>query len=151
ASLDYLNQNAKNDKRVLLVVTDGWDNASSYTLEQAVRTLQAENPPLIYCIGLIDSDDTRAMKHTEQRALQSLSGATGGVSYFPKNLGQVDAITRQVAHDIRTQYSFSYRSNQTGSGYRTIRVEVKDPKLKHLSVRSRQGYFHGAAAQAPAH
>ncbi len=145
ASLDYLNQNAKNDKRVLLVVTDGDDDASRYTLEQTVRMLQAENPPLIYCIGLIDSDDTRSMKKDAERALNSLANATGGVAFFPKNLRQVDAITRQVAQDIRTQYTFAYHSNQTGSGFRAIRVEVKDPKLTHLTVRTRKGYFHGAA------
>lgn len=145
ASLDYLNQNAKNDKRVLLVVTDGDDDASRYTLEQTVRLMQAENPPLIYCIGLIDSDDTRSMKKDAERALNSLANATGGVAFFPKNLRQVDAITRQVAQDIRTQYTFAYHSNQTGDGFRAIRVEVKDPKIKHLAVRTRKGYFHGAA------
>ena len=145
ASLDYLNQNAKNDKRVLLVVTDGDDDASRYTLEQTVRLMQAENPPLIYCIGLIDSDDTRSMKKDAERALNSLANTTGGVSFFPKNLRQVDAITRQVAQDIRTQYTFAYHSNQTGDGFRAIRVEVKDPKIKHLAVRTRKGYFHGAA------
>lgn len=148
ASLDYLNQNAKNDKRVLLVITDGWDDASRYTLEQTVRMMQAENPPLVYCIGLVDHDDTRPMKKTVERDLDALSNTTGGIAYFPKNLQQVDAISRQVAHDIRTQYTFAYRSNQTGAGYRNIRVEVADPKLKHLTVRARKGYYHGPATAA---
>lgn len=146
ASLDYLNQNAKNDKRVLLVVTDGDDNSSRYTLEQTIRLVQAENPPLIYCIGLVDPDDTRSMKKSAERTLSSLADTTGGVSFFPKNLNQVDAITRQVAQDIRSQYTFSYHSNQTGTGFRAIRVEVRDPKQKHLAVRTRTGYFKGPPA-----
>lgn len=149
ASLDYLTRNAKNDKRVLLVITDGDDNASRNTLEQTVRLVQAENPPLIYCIGLLDPDDTRSMKKSAERALDALAETTGGVAFFPKNLSQVDAITRQVAQDIRSQYSFAYRSNQTGVGFRAIQVEVKDPKLKHLSIRYRKGYYRGAGAGNP--
>jgi Ca-activated chloride channel homolog len=146
ASLDYMNQNAKNDKRVLLVVSDGDDDASRYTLEQTVRLVQAENPPLIYCIGLTDSDDNRSMRKSDERNMKALAEVTGGVAFFPKNLNQVDAITRQVAQDIRSQYTLSYHSNQTGSGFRAIRVEVKDPKEKNLTVRTRTGYYRQPVA-----
>lgn len=148
ASLDYLNQNAKNQKRVLLVVTDGEDDASRYTLEQAVEMVQKENPPLIYCIGLIDNDDTRSMKREAKRTLESLAQTTGGEAFFPKNLSQVDSITRAVAQDIRSQYTMTYASNQPGTGYRALRVDVKDKKLKHLSVRARTGYYRGPAPVA---
>lgn len=148
ASLDYLNQNAKNDKRVLLVVTDGDDNSSRYTLEQTLKLVQAENPPLIYAIGLIDPDDTRSMRHSAERALNSLAETTGGLAYFPKDLSQVDAITHEVAQDIRSQYTISYHSNQSGSGFRTIRLEVNDPKEKHLTVRTRGGYYATAKTAA---
>ncbi len=148
ASLDYLNRNAKNDKRVLLVITDGDDDASRYTLEQTVRMVQSENPPLIYCIGLLDSDDTGYMKKTAKRALKALADATGGVAYFPKNLAQVNTITREVATAIRAQYTLAYHSNQTGDGFRAIRVLVKDRRHKHLIVDTRKGYYHTAAATA---
>ena len=148
ASLDYLNHKARNDKRVLLVVTDGDDNASRYTLEQTLRLVQAGNPPLIYCIGLRDSDDTRSMRKEAERTLKALGDATGGNAFFPKNLSQVNEITRDVAQSIRSQYTLAYHSNQSGPGYRTIRVEVKDPKLKHLEVRTRGGYYESAAAAA---
>ncbi|MGH9416216.1 MAG: VWA domain-containing protein [Terriglobales bacterium] len=146
ASLDYMNENARNDKRVLLVVTDGDDNASRDTLEQTVRLLQKDNPPLIYCIGLMDRDDTRSMKRDAERALTTLSAATGGESFFPKNLAQVDDITREVAQDIRSQYTFAYHSSLTGNGFRTIRLEVRDRSLKHLTVRTRKGYYYGPVA-----
>jgi Ca-activated chloride channel family protein len=148
ASLDYLNRNAKNEKRVLLVITDGDDDASRYTLEQTVRMVQSENPPIIYCIGLLDSDDTGSMKKSAERALKALAKATGGVAYFPKSLRQVDSITREVATAIRAQYTFAYHSNQTGDGFRAIRVVVKDRKLKHLIVQTRKGYYHTAAVAA---
>jgi len=148
ASLDYLKQNAKNQKQVLLVITDGDDDASRYTLEQTVRMVEAEDPPLIYCIGLLDSDDTRSMKRDAERTLNALAGATGGFAYFPKTLIQVGGITDQVAREIREQYSMSYHSNQTGTGFRAIRVEVKDPHQKHLSVRTRNGYYQSPPATA---
>ena len=59
ASADYLSKNAKHPKQVLLVVTDGEDNASSATLEQAIRRIQDLDGPVIYCVGLLFGDDTR--------------------------------------------------------------------------------------------
>ncbi|HET9785254.1 MAG TPA: VWA domain-containing protein [Terriglobales bacterium] len=144
ASLDYMNDNARNDKHVLLVVTDGDDDASRYTLEQAVRMLQADNPPMIYTIGILSNDDTRSMKNKSKRALEALATATGGLAYFPKNLKEVNDISLQVARDIRSQYTFAYHSNQTGSGFRKIQIDAKDPKIKNLTVRSRQGYYQPA-------
>lgn len=146
ASLDYMNNNAHNDKHVLLIITDGDDDASRYTLEQTVRLLQAKNSPLIYCIGILDHDDTRSMKKSAERALIALAAATGGAAYFPKNLSQVNATTLAVAREIRSQYTFAYHSNQTGAGFREIRIEVKDKHQKHLNVRARKGYYTSSAA-----
>ncbi|MGH9466115.1 MAG: VWA domain-containing protein [Terriglobales bacterium] len=152
ASLDYMNHNAHNDKHVLLIITDGDDDASRYTLEQTVRLLQAKNSPLIYCIGIMDHDDTHSMKHQAEKALTALADATGGQAYFPKTLAQVNTITQQVAQEIRSQYTFAYHSNQTGAGYRTIHLTVKDRHQKHLSVRTRAGYYAttGHGSQIPA-
>ena len=144
ASYDYLTRNAKNRKHVLLIITDGDDNASRYTLEQTVRLLQAKNPPLIYCIGLEEGDDTSAMRNSAKRTLKALSDATGGEAFFPKDLSQVNSITKSVAEDIRAQYTMSYHSNQTGPGFRTIHVVVQDPKIKHLIVQTRRGYYPDA-------
>lgn len=148
ASLDYMNNNARNDKHVMLVITDGDDDESTYTLEQTVRALQAKNSPLIYCIGIMDKDNTRSMTHSAERALKALSQATGGTAYFPKDLRQVNAITQAVAQEIRSQYTFAYHSNQTGAGYRAIRLEVKDRHQKHLVVHTRGGYYAHAADTA---
>ncbi len=87
-------KNAKQPKQVLLVVTDGEDNASSATLEQAIRKIQELDGPVIYSIGLLFGADTdkREARHA-QRVLQTLSEQTGGIAYFPKSLKDVDAIT----------------------------------------------------------
>ncbi|MGH9480938.1 MAG: VWA domain-containing protein [Terriglobales bacterium] len=142
-AVGYLNQHAKNSKRVLLLITDGADDASTHSLEQTLRLVESQGAPLIYCIGLIDDEDSGQVRRDAQHVLLQFSDETGGVAYFPKNLDQVDAITRKVAQDIRLQYSLIYRSNQKTPGYRAIRLEVKDPHLKHLTAHTRKGYFPG--------
>jgi VWFA-related protein len=144
ASADYLTKNAKHPKQVLLVITDGEDNASSATLDQAVRRIQDFDGPVIYCIGLLFGDDTsKGESRHAQRVLQTLSEETGGQAYFPKSLKEVDSITKEVANDIRTQYTIAYHSTKspTLGGYRVIHVEAKEKGLSKLSVRTRSGYY----------
>ena len=144
ASADYLTKNAKHPKQVLLIVTDGEDNASGATLEQAIRRIQDLDGPVIYCVGLLFGQDTdkRESRHA-RRVLETLSEQTGGAAYFPKSLKEVDAIAAQVAEDIRTQYTIAYRSTKspTLGGYRQVHVEAKSKSYAHLSVRTRSGYF----------
>ncbi len=141
ASAEHLKKNARLDKKVLLVVTDGEDNASRESLEQAIRRLQAENGPTVYTIGLLGEEKQRRAR----RALTEMAEQTGGVAFFPKNLGEVDAITQAVAHDIRNQYTIGYKPSppQNQGGYRTIKVDARAPGYKHLMVRTRSGYYPG--------
>jgi VWFA-related protein len=143
ASADYVvkqqNADKKLEKRVLLVVTDGWDNASTFSMEQAVRHLQAENSPTIYTIGILDED----AKKKGRRALRALAEQTGGVAYFPKDLAEVDAITQEVARDIRNQYTIGFKKDPNEPpGYRTIKVTARADG-KNLTVRTKSGYFQG--------
>ena len=141
ASADHLAKGARLDRRVLLVVTDGEDNASQESLEQCVRRLQNLNGPTVYAIGLL-GDDREA--HRAKRALTALAVQTGGVAYFPKDLNEVDNISRQVAHDIRNQYTIGYKPvDPDRPGYRKVNVEVHAPGYKHLVVRTRSGYYAG--------
>ena len=130
------------EKKVLLVITDGWDNASVDSLEQAVRRVQVEGGPTIYTIGLLDEDSKKRGK----RALKELAEQTGGVAYLldPQDLGQVDAVTQQIARDIRNQYTIGYKkSPNAASGYRSIKVQARARGYKDLQVRTRSGYFPG--------
>jgi VWFA-related protein len=144
ASADYLSKNAKRSKQVLLIVTDGEDNASSATLEQTIRRVQDLDGPAIYCIGLLFGED---VGHSEARhareVLSELAEQTGGEAYFPKSLQDVDEIAHEVAQDIRTQYTIEYRSTKPPSqgGYRTVRVDAKEKGFRNLQVRTRTGYF----------
>ncbi len=151
ASADYLSKNAKHPKQVLLVVTDGEDNASSATLEQAIRRIQDFDGPVIYCIGLLFGEDSnKAESRHARRVLETLAEQTGGAAYFPKNLKEVDPIAREVANDIRTQYSIAYRSTKPPAlgGYRQVHVEAKAKGFGKLSVRTRTGYYPRVARAA---
>lgn len=144
ASADYLSKNAKRSKQVLLIVTDGDDNASSATLEQTIRRVQELDGPAIYCVGLLFGEDvSRSESRHSREVLTELASQTGGQAYFPRSLKDVDGITREVAQDIRSQYTIEYRSTKspTLGGYRQIHVEAKEKGYRSLQVRTRSGYF----------
>jgi VWFA-related protein len=142
ASADHLAKGARLEKKVLLVVTDGEDNASRESLEQAIRRMQDGNGPTVYSIGIL-GDDREA--HRAKRALTALALQTGGLAFFPKDVGEVDTISQQVAHDIRNQYTIGYKPTnpQRRGGYRSVRVEARAPGYGRLQVRTRSGYYAG--------
>ncbi len=145
ASSDELKQ-SKLQKKVLFVVTDGEDNASRESLEEAVKRLQEENGPTVYAIGILGEEKQRRAR----RALETLAERTGGIAFLPKNLGEVDEISSTVAHDIRSQYTIGYKPTTPKSvgGYRTIRVEARAGGHGKLTVRTRSGYYAGQAPGA---
>src|SRR5215472_8699859 len=142
ASADHLRQNARLEKKVIFLVTDGEDNASSETLEQAIKQLQQEGGPSVYTLGLLGDEDhpKRARK-----ALQIIADHTGGISFFPKTLDEVDAISRTIANDIRNQYAIGYKptSPKKAGEFRQIRVEAKAKGHGKLVVRTKTGYYAG--------
>ena len=120
-------------------MTDGEDNASRESLEQAVRRLQAENGPTVYAIGLLGE---RAATARQARPADHCR-AHRRHRIFPATLDEVDAISRTVAHDIRNQYTIGYKPTtpKTAGGYRTIKVEAR--ALRQASVSTRSGYYAG--------
>ena len=144
ASADYLSKNGKRPKQVVLIITDGEDNASSASLEQTIRRVQELDGPAIYCVGILFGEDVsrREARHARD-VLQELADQTGGVAYFPHSLKEVDGLARQVAEDIRSQYTLSYRSTKSPElgGYRQIHVEAKEKGFRGLQVRTRSGYY----------
>jgi len=148
ASSDHLKKSATLEKRVLLVVTDGEDNASRESLEQAIRRLQEENGPTIYTIGLLGDEHSKRAK----RALRQMAEETGGMAFFPQGLAEVDSITQQIAHDIRNQYTIGYKpaKPQSEGGFRTVKVDANAKGYKKLQVRTRSGYYAGQRRAATA-
>jgi VWFA-related protein len=141
ASADYMKNNAKLQKKVLFVVTDGEDNASRESLEEAVRRMQEENGPTVYAIGLLGEEKARRAR----RALETIAQRTGGIAFLPRTLDEVDQISSSVAHDIRNQYTIGYKPTtpKSAGGYRAIRVEARAKGYGKLVVRTRSGYYPG--------
>jgi len=144
ASADKLVADAKRPKQVLILITDGEDNASTLNLEQTIRRVQQLSGPVIYSIGLLFGDE---MTHSEvrhaRRALEMLSTETGGMAFFPKSIEQIDQIAAEVARDIRNQYTLGYHSTKPTSepGFRRVLVTATGSGQTKLVVRTRTGYF----------
>ncbi|MCW5965762.1 MAG: VWA domain-containing protein [Bryobacterales bacterium] len=144
AAIDYMREKSRKDKKVLLVVTDGNDNASAITLEKLVQRAQ-QSEVLVYSIGLLNEEERREAKRAE-RALEALTKATGGQAYFPGAVADVDEVAKQVAHDIRNQYVLGYTPTNEAldGGFRRIEVRAKG---RGLTVRTRTGYYASPKGQ----
>jgi Ca-activated chloride channel homolog len=142
ATADHLKKEAKLEKKILFVVTDGEDNESQQTLEKAVRRLEGDGGPTVYAIGILEKEEH---PKRARRALQLMSESTGGIAFFPQTLDEVDAISRTVAHDIRTQYTIGYKPTtpKTQGGYRQVKVDARSRSHGKLTVRTRSGYYAG--------
>ncbi|NDQ57497.1 MAG: VWA domain-containing protein [Acidipila sp.] len=145
-SLDHLKKGTR-DKKILLIVTDGEDNASRTTLEAAVQEAH-KSDAAIYAIGLLESkrEGKRARK-----ALLALTTATGGMSFFPESVKDVEAICNQIANDIRNQYVLAYYpTNSVHDGtFRSVHVDVNPPRgTGKVEVRTRTGYYAQRAGAA---
>jgi VWFA-related protein len=146
-SLDYMRDKAKKDKKVLMVITDGNDNASNISLERVVaRSNQSDT--LVYAIGLF-TEEERHEATKARRALNELASATGGLAFYPKEVSDVQNLTVEIARDIRSQYTIAYSPaiQQLDGSYRQIKVTVKAPGKP--VVRTRSGYYATPDIESP--
>jgi len=148
ASADHLNQSSQLQKKILLAVTDGRDNASQATFDQVLHKLQSKNGPVLYIIAL-EQDQQRV---DDRRSLTTLAERTGGTAYFPSSLDEIESITRAIARDIRSQYVITYRSsNPHASGvYHSIQVQALAGSAP-LRVQTRAGYYSGELEAEQSH
>ncbi len=150
-SLDHLKKGHK-DKKVLLVITDGDDDASRLTLEQTMKAAE-QSDAAIYAIGVFSDDDRknekRMVRHSK-KVLAEIAEATGGLAFFPDNLDEVEQVCTDVARDIRNQYTIGYYpSNTTKDGtFRSVLVQLVPPHGRgKLAARTRTGYFAPKTAE----
>jgi VWFA-related protein len=137
-AMDHLKK-ARRDKKVLVVVTDGNDNASEITLERLIQRAQQREVG-VYTVGLLDEEERREAKRAK-RALDSITEATGGHSYYPKDVDDVGKFTLDVAHEIRNQYTLAYSPSKADldGTFRQVRVTVNAKDKPR--VRTRTGYY----------
>jgi VWFA-related protein len=149
AGLDYV-QKGGFERQVLIVLSDGGDNASNTTRAQVLANAQASNA-VIYTIALVDPLDTEA----DPGFLKQLSELTGGVAFRPKNAAEVADILQTVARDIRNMYTIGYVPSPHAASARTakeplrrVAVDVRLPTGQKLAVRTRRAYLPGAEGAA---
>ncbi len=132
----YLAESATRDRKVLVVVTDGIDNASIASREQIVKQVE-QRDTVVFAIGLFGSAERAKEGRSE---LDRLAERTGGLAYYPPSIDEIDTLALEIARQIRSQYTIAYAPlNQTLDGtYRTIRVTANG--AERLSVRARAGY-----------
>jgi len=132
------------EKKVLIVISDGGDNASAHTLAQVLKTAE-QSSALVYTIGIFDEDD--ADKNPD--VLSRLARATGGDAFFPGKNSEVVSICESIARDIRNQYTIGYVSSNAAKpgAYRSIRITAAAPGHGKLLVRTRSGYIAGGGSQ----
>jgi Ca-activated chloride channel homolog len=130
------------EKKVLIVISDGGDNASTHSLGGVLKIVQRSRA-LIYTIGIFDPDD----EDKNPDVLRRIAGATGGDAFIPGRLEDVVAICERIARDIRHQYTLGYVSNTAAKPgvYRSIRVVARSAGNGKLVVRTRSGYIAGKA------
>ena len=128
------------EKKVLIVISDGGDNASKHTLAEVLR-MAGQSTIIVYTVGIFDETDV----DRNPDVLRRLAAATGGEAFFPEQTSEVVAICERIAHDIRNQYTIGYFSTaavQPGV-YHAIRVVAGGARRPKLFVRTRAGYIAG--------
>jgi VWFA-related protein len=145
-ALDHLKKGNR-DKKVLIVISDGGDNASKHKLAE-ITAAAGQPDAIIYTIGIFDEQDG----DRNPGVLKRLAKDTGGESFLPESLKEVVPICERIAHEIRNQYTLAYvPTNRKRDGtYRVIQVKASAPGQGHLSVRARTGYFAPSAVSASA-
>jgi VWFA-related protein len=134
----------RHPRRVLVLVGDGGDNASATTFDQVLREAQASNAA-IYTVGVVDPLEREA----NPGRLRRLARATGGESFFPRHINDMEDVLREIARDIHHSYTLGYVSTNAArdGAFRRIRVALSDPARRSLTVRARDGYRSGGPPQ----
>jgi Ca-activated chloride channel family protein len=140
-ALDHLKKGNR-DKKVLIVISDGGDNASKHKLGE-IMTAAVKSDAIIYTIGIFDEQDG----DRNPGVLKQLAKDTGGEAFLPESLQEVMPVCERIAHDIRNQYTLAYvPTNRKRDGtYRAIQVKAIASGRGRLSVRTRTGYFAPSA------
>jgi VWFA-related protein len=136
----YQHEHGSHDRRALLVITDGNDNASLITLDDVEKEAQRADI-VIDAIGLLHDATSNTAKHARHE-LNRLTSETGGVVYYPNTIDEIEPAVLDLARQIRMQYTIGYTpTNQALDGtYRSIRVTARKSGRQSLDVRTRPGY-----------
>jgi len=143
SALDHVAQGSRS-RKVLIVVSDGGDNASDAKLDSVLARARASNVA-IYTIGIFDADDM----DKNPGVLKSLAHTTGGERFLPRSPGDLLRICERIAREIRGGYTIGYVPPAQDGAYHRVRIEIQTASGPKLNVRTRPGYFAAAHSQQP--
>jgi Ca-activated chloride channel homolog len=138
-------KNARNGKRILLLVSDGFDTRSKLTMDQALEQLKRSQLQL-YAIGIDDDDNDplvlrQPRYHVYLFMLGEMTGVSGGQTfrmYTGRNYA-LDSIAALILEELHEQYTLGYYPSTPKDGsWRTIQIKVDRPGS---AVRTRSGYY----------
>lgn len=126
-----------NHHRVLVVISDGRDNASATQLAPLLGRAR-QSDAVVYTIGIFDRDS----RDRNPKVLREIAATTGGMAYFPRSSANAVSTLEQIARDIRSTYTIGLVPTNTARDgqYRTLRVTARDARHTDLNVRTRSGY-----------
>jgi VWFA-related protein len=136
--LDHL-ERATRARRVMVLVSDGGDNASTTTFDEVLARARRSDVT-VYTIGLFDEGS----RDVNPGVLKRLAEATGGERFLPKSPGYLLQACERIAHEIRTSYTLGYVPTARDGAYHRLRVVLGDKGSG--TVRTRPGYFAAAAS-----
>ncbi len=127
----------RNEKKALIVITDGEDNRSRYTFSE-VKEFAKESDVQIYVIG------ERGKLDYGRAIISQITRLTGGRAFFPSNFKQLDYFVDLIHTELRNQYVLGFASSdpKKNGEWRRLKIRLDPPEgLPRLSVRAREGYF----------
>jgi Ca-activated chloride channel family protein len=131
-------------KKALLIISDGQDNASRYNFGE-VRRLLKESDVTVYAVGILDGRDSASADGLQGQAfLDELTSVTGGKAFYPQTDVELDEIFERIALELRHQYSIGFTPNnfEPDGKWHKVKTKVKPPRgLPRLTVRGREGYY----------
>jgi VWFA-related protein len=139
-SKDVLSESSDKTRRAIILVSDGYDTSSQYSLSTAVdAALKCD--AIIYSIGIGDN----FVEGVDEGSLRKISERTGGRAFFPRDETDLRVAFAQIQEELRSQYLVAYsptKKTKDGS-FRQVKIEVTNPELRKQNIRLtyRQGYF----------
>lgn len=127
-------------RRIMVVVSDGDDNSSEKTLEEALEVAQ-RNDVVIYTISTNSTADFGADRQDRgDRLLEEVAEATGGRSFYPLQLEELVTALDGIASELRSQYEITYVSSNTDRDGAFREIEIR-PRDRSHRVNARSGYY----------
>ena len=126
-------------RKVIILISEGYDTASSYSLAEATEMAQ-KHDIVIYAISINKITDSKGEEKSEgDKAIRNLVNETGGKAYYPIKLTELGEQFQKIEEELRSQYLLTYTPTSPSNGaYRKLRVDLTDRKY---TAHTRAGYY----------